>query len=53
MSYAQSGLNNQQLLEHLPPSIETALGHLDQEIKNRQSTKSVKSEMEVEEDSNF
>ena len=28
------GLNNQQLLKHLPPSIETALRHLDQERKN-------------------
>ena len=47
------GLNNQQLLQHLPPSIVTSLGHLDQEIKLLQSTKRVQSEIEVEEDSNF
>ena len=46
-------LNNKQLLKYLPPSISTALGHLDQERKNLQSTKSLKSEAEVEEDSNF
>ena len=28
------GLNNKQLLNHIPPSIETDLGHLDQERKN-------------------
>ena len=28
------GLNNQQLLKHIPPSIETALGHMDQDRKN-------------------
>ena len=41
------GLNNEQLLKHLPPRIETALGHMDQERKNLQSTKPVKSEVEV------
>ena len=39
-----TGLNNQQLLNHLPPSITTALGNMDQERKNLQSTKQVKSE---------
>ena len=47
------GLNNQQLLNHLPPNIATALENLDQERKNLQSTNSAKSEVEVEEDSNF
>ena len=47
------GLNNQQLLKHLPPSIATALEHMDQERKNLQSTKHVKPEVEVEEDRNF
>ena len=47
------GLNNQQLLNPIPPSIATALGHLDQERKNLQSTKSIKLEIEVEEDSDF
>ena len=41
------------LLKHLPPIIATALGHLDQECKNLQSTKQVKSELEVEEDKEF
>ena len=36
------GLNNQQCLEHLPPSIATSLGNMDQERKNLQSTKHVK-----------
>ena len=30
------GLNNQHLLNHIPPSIATSLGHLDQEQKNIQ-----------------
>ena len=47
------GLNNKQLLKHLEPIIATALGHLYQERKNLQSTKNVKSEVEVEKDSNF
>ena len=47
------GLNNQQLLKHIFPSIASALGHLDQKRKNLQSTKQVKSELEVEEDKNF
>ena len=36
------GLKNQQLLKHLPPRIATALGNLDQERKNLQSTKNVR-----------
>ena len=47
------GLNNQQLLKYLPPRITTALGHLDQERKNLQSTKSVKSEVQFDEDRYF
>ena len=47
------GLNNQQLLKHLPHSIETSLQTSGPRKKNLQSTKSVKSEMEVEEDINF
>ena len=47
------GLNNQQLLDNLPPSIATALGHLDQERKNLQPTKNVKSELVFEEDRYF
>ena len=47
------GLNNQHLLKHLPPGITTALGHMYQERENLQSTKQVKSEWEIEEDSGF
>ena len=47
------GLNNQILLKHLPPIIVTALGHLDQEWNNLQSTKQLKSELEIEEDKYF
>ena len=47
------GLNNQKLLKHLPPIIATSLGNIDQELKNLQSTKIVKSEVEVEEGSDF
>ena len=47
------GLNNQHLMKHLPPIIVTALGHLDQERKNLQSIKQVKSELEIEEDIDF
>ena len=43
-----TGLNNQQLLKNLPPRIVTSLGHMDQERKNLQSTKHVKSEVEVD-----
>ena len=35
------GLNNKNLLKHLPPRIETTLGHMDQERKNLQSTKHI------------
>ena len=45
------GLNNQKLFNRLPPGIAKSLRHLGQEIKNLQSAKSVKSEVEVEEDS--
>ena len=45
--------NNQALVKHLPPSIVTSLGHLDQERKNLQYTKHEKSEGGVEEDSDF
>ena len=38
------------LLNHLPPSIATVLGRLDQERKILQSKKQVESELEVEED---
>ena len=41
-------LNNQQLLKHLTPIIATALGNMEQYRKNLQSTKHVKSEVEVE-----
>ena len=41
------GLNNKPLLEHMHPSIAASLGHMDQERKNLQSTKHVKSEVEV------
>ena len=47
------GLNNQQWLKHLPSSIATDLGHLNQKRKNLQSTKQVKSELEVEENKEF
>ena len=47
------GLKNQQLLNHLPPNIVTALLHMDQERKILQTKKRVKSEVEVEEDSYF
>ena len=47
------GLNNQLFLKHILPSIATALGHLDQERKNLQLTKQVKSELEIEEDKNL
>ena len=42
------GLNNQQLLKHLPPSIATSLRYMDQERKNPQTTKQVKSELELD-----
>ena len=48
-----TGLNNPQLLKHLTPIIATALGHTNQERKNLQSKKHVKSEVEVEEDRIF
>ena len=41
-------LNNQQLLKNLPPRITSALWHMDQKRKNLQSTKHVKSEVEVD-----
>ena len=44
------GLNNQQLLDNIATSIETVFGNMEQEIKNPQSTKQVKSELELEED---
>ena len=44
------GLNNQKLLKHLSTSIVTYLRHLDQEHKNLQLTKKVKSELDIEED---
>ena len=46
-------LKNKHFLKHPPPSIATALGHLDQERENLQSTKQVKLESEIEEDNNF
>ena len=46
------GLKNQQLLNHIPPRIATALGHLDQERKNLQSKK-VKSYLNIEENKWF
>ena len=52
-SLTWKGLNNQQLLKHLPPSISIALGHLDQELKNPLSTKQVKSVLDIEEDKEF
>ena len=36
------GLNNQHFMKHIPSSIVTFLGHMDQERKNLQSTKQVK-----------
>ena len=39
------GLNNQQLLKHIPPNIMKDLGHMEQERKNLQSTYHVKSEV--------
>ena len=47
------GLNNQQLLENLPPSIATELVHMDQECKKLQSTKQVKPDLDIEEDKEF
>ena len=47
------GLNNQQLLKYLPPVIATALEHLEQERNNLQSTKQVKSELNIEEEKEF
>ena len=41
------------IVKHLPPSIATALIHLDQERKNLQSTKHVKSKWDIEEDKYF
>ena len=46
-------INNQQLLKNLTPIIATSLGHMDQERKDLQSTKSVKSEVDFEEDRDF
>ena len=42
------GLNNEQLLKHLPPIISTDLGHLYQELKNLQSKKQVKYDLDIE-----
>ena len=47
------GLNNQQLLNHITPNISTSLEYMDQERKNIQSTKHIKSEVGVEEDRSF
>ena len=47
------GLNNQKLLKHLSTSIVTYLRHLDQEHKNLQLTKKVKSKLDIEEDKYF
>ena len=41
------------MLKYLLLSITTALGHLDQECKNLQSTKQIKSEFYIEEDKYF
>ena len=41
------------MLKHLQKIIATALGHLDQECKNLQSTKQIKSEFYIEEDKYF
>ena len=49
----QPGLNNKQLLKHLPPIIANYLVNLDQERKNLQSENPVKSELEIEEDKDF
>ena len=46
-------LNNQKLLNHLPPSIETSVINMYQESNNLQSTKRVKSGLELEEDREF
>ena len=43
-----TGLKNQNFLKHIPPSIATSQGNLDQERKNLQSTKQVKSYLEIE-----
>ena len=44
------GLNSQQLLKHIPPSIATALVNLNQELKKLHSKKKFKSELNIEED---
>ena len=44
------GINNQAFLKYLPPIIKTTLGNLDQECKNLQLEKQVKSELEIEKD---
>ena len=41
------------IVKHIPPSISTALGNLDQEHKNLQSKKQVKYELDIEEDKYF
>ena len=43
-------INTKTLSKHLPLSIATALGHLEQELKNLYSTKQVKSKLDIEED---
>ena len=54
------GLNNLKILKYLPPSIATALGHLDQDQNNLQLTKPdfkiispMKYELDIEEDKYF
>ena len=42
------GLNNQSLLKHVPPSIATELGNMEQERKKLQLKKQVKSKLELE-----
>ena len=51
--FTWTGLNNQTLLNHLPPSIATALEHLGQERKNLHSTNQVNYELDIEEDKYF
>ena len=41
-------INKRTLLKHLPLSIETSLGHLDQELKNLQAMKPVNFKFEIE-----
>ena len=51
--FTWTGLKNQQTSKPIPPNIETAPGHLDQERKDLQYPKNIKPEMEVKEDSNI